>query len=128
MKKNNTVRKIGYSVPSGLKDYFRNMYKYDDVVGGYESDLIANDLLNNDCIASSMFNITSSVPLDFVIKPKKREHYKLFYVGINLEKIQNAKMWYSELIKDLNKKDLRLICKFFFAYLNVEIGNILNVC
>lgn len=106
MKKNNTVRKIGYLVPSGLKDYFRN----------------------NDCIASSMFNITSSVPLDFVIKPKKREHYKLFYVGINLEKIQNAKMWYSELIKDLNKKDLRLICKFFFAYLNVEIGNILNVC
>ena len=25
----------GYLVPSGLKDYFRNMYKYDDVIGGY---------------------------------------------------------------------------------------------
>ncbi len=97
---------LGFLVPSGLKPYFSNMYKYDDVMGGYESELIAKDTLNNDCTQSSFFNITSSLPSEFFIKPEKKETYKLFYVGINLEKIQKSSVRYGKLIKHLDNKDL----------------------
>lgn len=83
--------------------YVKYMNKFDVVAGGYETQDAAFDICNNGCNRYcgqniDLYNITSSISKDFVLLPQKNQHYRLFYVGINLEAVYKT-MRYSSLIK-----------------------------
>lgn len=94
----------GFLTPGDFLRYFVWMSKYDVVIGGYESDKIAADVVNHPDVYANYYNITSSISRDFVIKPTKNKR-RLFYVGINLEKIQKGSTRYIKLLKYLDDKD-----------------------
>ncbi len=99
----------GFLVPEDFSRYFVWMSKYDVVVGGYESNKIRADVGNHPDVYSNYYNITSSISCDFALKPVKSNDLKLFYVGINLEKIQRGNTRYIKLLKYLDENDRILI-------------------
>lgn len=95
-------------LPPSLRDaYFAYMNKFDDIVGGCESDLIKTSVSNLECSSSSFTSISSSVPMDFIIPPQCNFRKKLFYVGVNMEdKSSRNASRFSDLFKALDRKDL----------------------
>ena len=95
-------------LPPSLRDaYFVYMNKFDDIVGGCESDLIKTSVSNLECSSSSFTPISSSVPADFIIPPKCNFRKKLFYVGVNMEdKSSRNESRFSDLFKALDRKKL----------------------
>ncbi len=93
----------GFLPPFWLPIYISNMNCYDDVFGGYESEDAYMDVVSANMENASLIPIGSSVPLDFCIKPNRKNN-KLFYVGINLEK-KLGKQRFGELFRLLDNKD-----------------------
>lgn len=95
----------GFLIPEDFSRYFVWMSKYDVVIGGYESNKIKADVSNHPDAYPDYYNITSSISKDFVISPQKKNDLKLFYVGINLEKIQRGNTRYIKLLRYLDDLD-----------------------
>lgn len=96
----------GFLIKDGFENYFKWMSKYDVIVGGYESEKILQDISNHPDININLYNITSSVPQDFCSQLELPEKLKLFYIGINLEKIQKGGTRYYKLLKFLDDNNL----------------------
>lgn len=96
----------GFIIREGFESYFAWMSKYDVVTGGYESKKIQQAIENHPDVYFDPLKITSSISKDFIKAVEKKDTYKLFYVGINLEKIQKAKTRYLDMIKYLDDIDL----------------------
>lgn len=102
----------GFLVANDFERYFAWMSKYDIVIGGYESAKIREDVNNHPDIYSNYYNITSSVSKDYIIPPQavnKAFSLRLFYIGINLEKIQDGNTRYLKLLKVLDRNNKILI-------------------
>ncbi len=95
----------GFLVPEGLFGFFANMSKHDIVIGANDSNEIKKEIRQHPDVNADLTNIVPSVPLDFIIKPRKLKDYRIFYIGINLEKIQQGKTRNLELLKYLDKND-----------------------
>lgn len=95
----------GFLTPEDFSRYFVWMSKYDEVIGAYESEKIKLDVSNHPDVYAQYYNITSSISKDFILPPRRDSKLKLFYVGINLEKIQKGNTRYIKLLKYLDKTD-----------------------
>lgn len=95
----------GFLVSADFMRYFVWMSKYDMVIGGYESPNVFRDVSNHPDAFTDFYNITSSISKDFVLPPRRKKNLKLFYVGINLEKIQRGGTRYIKLLKYLDDLD-----------------------
>lgn len=84
--------------------YISNMYGFEDVFGGYESQSARMDALNAGFANPSMLPIGSSVPEGFSLPAKRMNDRKLFYVGINLEKKIGVQR-FGNLLKYLDEKN-----------------------
>ena len=96
----------GFIIPEGLFAYFANMSKHDIIIGGNESYKIEREILQHPDVFAKFVNIVPSIPEDFILQPIKHKVYRLFYIGINLEKIQGSKTRNYSLLKYLDEKDL----------------------
>lgn len=96
----------GFLIPEGLFAYFANMSKHDIIIGGNQSYKIEREILQHPDIFADFIHLVPSVPKDFILPPIKRKEYRLFYVGINLEKIQGGKTRHIPLLKYLDKKNM----------------------
>ena len=106
-----TLSCLFHWVPSGFFGhhqfdyYFKYMNKVDAVIGGYESDDLIADCINSGMYEGKMLNLVSSISEDFAIPPVKREKYRLFYVGINIESAFGDTR-YGDLFRCLDANDL----------------------
>ena len=94
-------------VPLGFIVHFQTILtlkafnQYDFFCGFYETDIFKNDLKIK---TGEIPPIASSVPKDFSLKPSKKIHKKLFYVGLNVERKIHS-MRYGTLFRELDKSN-----------------------
>lgn len=95
----------GFFSPALAIDYISYINKNDVVVGGYETRDAQISLRNSMFKGNMNFPcVTASVPLDWCIAPQRLDKRKVFYVGMNVERMY-GKMRHYELIKFLDDND-----------------------
>lgn len=96
----------GYLLYSKFQSFASGIDEFDGYVPAFESvstDYILNNFANNFIKIDDYFY--PSVSKDSVIEPKLLENYKIFYVGINLDKGKSKGRHYS-LLKALDDKNI----------------------
>jgi len=94
----------GFLAPSQVKKYISNMFCFDDVFGGYETEDARYDCINAGMENASLVHIGSSVPADFIQPPHQLKERRLFYCGINLE-AKHSNQRFGALFKLLDKEN-----------------------
>lgn len=90
---------IGFFINSQSKLLLESLNSYDSFGSIYEKDIFRRIL---GVPAKDVSEIGSSVPVDYMVQAKYQEKRKIFYAGINFERVlQN--MRYGELLKKLDE-------------------------